>query len=39
VSRAAFIDVWDVCQWMTQRFRERWGARLGQAAARALAPV
>lgn len=25
----AFIDVWEVCLWMTQRFRERWAGRLG----------
>ena len=25
---AAFVDIWDTCLWMTNRFRNRWNARL-----------
>jgi hypothetical protein len=34
-GEAAFINVWDVCQWMTGRFRERWHTRLATPPAHA----
>jgi hypothetical protein len=29
VTGVAFGDVWELCQWRTRRFRERWRGRLG----------
>lgn len=34
VSGEAFVDVWEVCLWMTRRFRERWKDNLTGSAAR-----